>query len=275
VFTDDAGQNQDQVAKVGSVASDNEECGHHHHVQAVVIVDDKVKDKNATNAFDSRFRSVSNGSAQFGHGHSHLAALGLQPRIVEDDLMSVASSRKTQHLNTTNSQNIVRTIVFIVAMSFDCIFEGMAMGLKTTTLAVFNLFIAIISHEFIMAFCLGLELTQFYGAAIVALGSFLYALTIPIGVSIGILIYETQENPSVAIEITNGVLQSLSAGTFIYVSLLGILAYEMGSKTSFIRMLAVIVGFVFMGGMACISPQDPTDVATTVYSYATTHMYTS
>ena len=251
------------------------------HVVEFAIDDKKAEDDKpelgktnhyALVAQQSRLRSVSDVSDRqpartntFGHGHSHLAGLGLTPKPADDDVLSVASSRKTDHLN--NSQGVVRSIVFIVAMSFDCIFEGMAMGLKTTTLAVFNLFIAIVSHEFIMSFCLGLELTQYYKSAIVALGAFLYALTIPIGVSIGIVIFETQENPSNSIYIVNGVLQCLSAGTFIYVSCLGILSYEMGDKTSFGRMLAVIIGFLFMAGMACISPEESTEAMTTFYPY--------
>ena len=169
-----------------------------------------------------------------------------------------AAKRDGAELGTSPKEEIEeaaaqgRSIVLIIALSLDCIFEGMALGLQTTTAGVWSMFVAIISHEFIMAFCLGLELVKYYSTKGVVVGALCYALTVPIGIAIGMLILETQDEVSTAVDITNGVLQCIAAGCFLYVAFFGILTEEIRKKSLMSKLVAVTIGFLLMAAMALI-----------------------
>ena len=162
-----------------------------------------------------------------------------------------------------------RSIVLIVALSLDCIFEGMAVGLQMTKTGVWSLFVAIISHEFIMGFCLGLELVKYYSTKGVVIGAVFYALTVPAGITIGMLVLETQSQVSTAVDITNGVLMSISAGCFLYVAFFGILTEEIRKKSTMPKLVAVILGFLLMAGMALIPTHEEEDQSLTTVNYTT------
>ena len=152
-----------------------------------------------------------------------------------------------------------RSIVLIVALSLDCVLEGMALGLQTTTSGVWTMFVAIISHEFIMAFCLGLELVKYYSTKGVVIGALCYSLAVPIGIAIGMLILETQDEVSTAVEITSGVLLCIAAGCFLYVTFFGIMVEEIRKKSLMSKLVAATIGFLLMAAMAILHVHDDHD----------------
>ena len=194
-----------------------------------------------------------------------------------------AAKRDGAELGTSPKEEIEeaaaqgRSIVLIIALSLDCIFEGMALGLQTTTAGVWSMFVAIISHEFIMAFCLGLELVKYYSTKGVVVGALCYALTVPIGIAIGMLILETQDEVSTAVDITNGVLQCIAAGCFLYVAFFGILTEEIRKKSLMSKLVAVTIGFLLMAAMALIpepeEEEEEHDHYLTTMNYSMTTSY--
>ena len=151
-----------------------------------------------------------------------------------------------------------RSVVLIIALSLDCVFEGMALGLQKDDTGVFSMFVAIISHEIIMAFCLGLELVKHYSRRKVVLGAICYALTIPVGIAIGILIMEIEHEESQNVDIANGVLQCIAGGCFVYVAFFGILTEEIRKKSTLSKLFAVLLGFTLMTCMRFIPmPEEP------------------
>ena len=166
----------------------------------------------------------------------------------------------------------VRSIVMMIALALDCIFEGMALGLMYTNVAVWNLFIAIIGHEFIVSFCLGLELvrTQKRTRGVVLSGVF-YALTPAIGVAIGIAIFEGPGESDISVAI--GILQAIATGIFLYCTFIGILAEELADRSRLIQVVMVLLGYLLLAGLALIPDgedevpgADPTGMVSAVVS---------
>ena len=175
-------------------------------------------------------------------------------------------SVSTTGSTTSNEKGLaaqVRAIILMVALSADCVFEGMAVGLKYDVAAVWTLFIAVIGHEFIVSFCLGMELvrSQKTTLGVVLSGSF-YAATPAIGVAIGIAIFEAGgENSN--IQTVNGVLQALAAGIFLYCTFLGLLAEELGDRSKLLLLVMVLIGYILMASLAAIPSSTTSDPDTT------------
>ena len=68
-----------------------------------------------------------------GHGHSHVSSL-------------------------IENESSLRSIILFLALSVHSIFEGMALGLQETPSKALNLFIAIVLHECLVAFAMGISL---------------------------------------------------------------------------------------------------------------------
>ena len=79
----------------------------------------------------------------------------------------------------------VRGLLVIVGLSLHEILEGVAVGLQTTEGDVWNLFAAVASHKFVIAFCVGMEMAT--NGVRVGLHVF-YMITLSVVTSIGIRI---------------------------------------------------------------------------------------
>ena len=139
----------------------------------------------------------------------------------------------------------MKAVVMFVALSSDCIFEGLSLGLQSTESGVWNLVIAILSHEVVIAFMLGLELLKHYTPKQVFWLGFFYAMTNPIGISTGTAIHATMGGDDV-FEVVSGILQALCGGVFIYVTFIEILSREFVGSSSIIKTAAVFIGFAVM-----------------------------
>ena len=139
----------------------------------------------------------------------------------------------------------MKAVVMFVALSSDCIFEGLSLGLQSTEAGVWNLVIAILSHEVVIAFMLGLELLKHYTPKQVFWLGFFYAMTNPIGISTGTAIHATMGGDEV-FEVVSGILQALCGGVFIYVTFIEILSREFVGSSSIIKTSAVFIGFAVM-----------------------------
>ncbi len=204
--------------------------------------------------------------------NSKVAANGKQ--IVESDaaageVRSAGENPDAEVDHFATKAGFVRSLIFILALSIDSVFEGLSLGLKLSTTAVITTFVAILSHEFVISFCIGIDPTKHFSTGkMVCIGA-LYSLAPAVGATIGTAMVETAGfDGSETVDIVNGVLQGVCAGTFIYTAFIGILTDELTQKNGLIKSFTTLGGFAFMAGMAAIPGDEdgedpyPPDVTT-------------
>jgi len=158
-----------------------------------------------------------------------------------------------------STESMTRSIVMMLALSIDSVLEGMTIGLKKTVVEVWAIFIGIIVHESVIAFCLGLQLVRLHKRFLpVLLASIVYTLMNPIGVIVATLVYETMESDH-RVELANGILQALTSGCFIYIIFYEFLEGQINQSTPFIKILATFVGYIFLASFAAIPGSNPYD----------------
>ncbi len=152
---------------------------------------------------DKEIATISNGKPSMnGHANSNGDATKIEEPI--DPTASFNHGAGHTHVGATQS------LILLLALSLDCIFEGLSLGLQQTTEGVWKIMIAILSHEVVVAFSLGLQLVRHNSSLRVLFYAFIYGLTVPVGVGIGTAITEAQgggSNP--AITLTSSVLSAL------------------------------------------------------------------
>ena len=168
------------------------------------------------------------------------------------DLVREAEEEEEQKGATNMSA--MKAVVLFVALSSDCVFEGLSLGLQSSEPGVWNLVIAILSHEVVIAFMLGLELLKHYRPKQVFWLGFAYAMMNPVGIAIGTTIHAFVGGDDV-FEVLAGVLQALCGGVFLYVTFIEILAREFVGNNCIVRTTAVFAGFIMMALLALV----PTD----------------
>jgi len=158
-----------------------------------------------------------------------------------------------------STESMTRSIVMMLALSIDSVLEGMTIGLKKTVVEVWAIFIGIIVHESVIAFCLGLQLVRLHKRFLpVLLASIVYTLMNPIGVIVATLVYETMESDH-RVELANGILQALTSGCFIYIIFYEILEGQINQNTPFSKILATFIGYIFLASFAAIPGSNPYD----------------
>ena len=152
-------------------------------------------------------------------------------------------------------QHVTRSIVLLMALSLDSIFEGMAVGLKTTTPGVWSLMVAIVAHEIVISFGLGLQLVKHHPRRRVIVIGLVYALMTPLGGTLGAVVMESQGR-SPGMDTANGLLQGITAGIFIYVTFFEILNDEFSHGVTSTRLAMTVLGFVAMATLKGLSNDD-------------------
>jgi zinc transporter ZupT len=108
------------------------------------------------------------------------------------------NSHSHMHLPMDNNDNLdesiggeIRNLLIVIAISFHGIFEGMAIGLQSTEMDVWYLFLAVSLHECTILFCIGVELisskTKVFRMVLYIL---VVSLVSPVGIIIGIIVSE-------------------------------------------------------------------------------------
>ncbi|CAG2237578.1 SLC39A1_2_3 [Mytilus edulis] len=145
--------------------------------------------------------------------------------------------------NSETKSSTLRSILLLVALSLHSIFEGIAGGLEKQTTDVVEIFIGISIHKVIVAFSLGMALSQ--SEQIRSIVTF--ALASPIGMVIGLLIVEYDQGTTSSL--AEGNLQGITCGTFLYVTFFEILQHELSKPD--IRLIKTL--FLFPGFIICMS----------------------
>ncbi|PSN46581.1 hypothetical protein C0J52_13848 [Blattella germanica] len=170
----------------------------------------------------------------------------IQP--VVKDLSHIGHS----HIPTANSRDdpvvaSVRGLLVVLALSIHELFEGLAVGLQTTTGYVWYMLGAVSAHKLVIAFCVGVELVSSrtkWKFILIYISTF--ALVSPIGIGVGLALSD-DTGDSVQGGVANAILQGMATGTLLYVVFFEVLQKERANKESGLKqLLAIMVGFCVM-----------------------------
>ena len=173
--------------------------------------------------------------------------------ILSDSNNPYPLARRSSINDVAHQETVVRSMVMMLALSLDSVFEGLTTGLKTTIIEVWAIFIGNMVHETIIAFCLGLQLIKTHEdrKMNVVWAAFLYSLMNPLGLLVATAFYETR-GASSNLDLTSGIIQGLTSGCFIYVTFCEILEGQLTHHTSYAKILSMVVGFIIMAAFASI-----------------------
>merc|ERR1712079_316517 len=101
------------------------------------------------------------------------------------------------NIQEASFQIALRGFFIMLAISLHAVFEGIAMGLGTKASFVWYLCFAVAVHKFIIAFCIGLQMTT-SGMKRKLIYAYMttFSLVTPIGIAIGITLIETTTKTS-------------------------------------------------------------------------------
>lgn len=159
-----------------------------------------------------------------GHGHSH-----------HDMATALVGSGGSN----------MRLGMLLISLGVHSLFEGLALGLQTSSSTLFRLAIGVALHELLMAFALGVSVSRIRLPIVTACKlAFVFSATIPVGQVLGLLIGHYQSNATVAISAT---LQGLAAGTFIHVTFMEIIPTEFNEKgCRLLKVFSLGLGFMLL-----------------------------
>ncbi|XP_021951984.1 zinc transporter 8 [Folsomia candida] len=174
----------------------------------------------------------------------------------EDQKTVVAKSRSSDKVNR------LRSLVGLIALSVHAGLEGLSVGLGREASDVWYLCGAIAAHKLVIAFCLGMEVrnassspctlvTTSSSAAFKFRYVLFFALMTPLGIAIGTIITEIVQEPQNGSETEStlvAVLQTLAAGTLLYVAFFEVVLRERArfSGKGLAQLAFVVMGFTTM-----------------------------
>ncbi|XP_050353864.1 zinc transporter ZIP1-like [Nymphalis io] len=169
---------------------------------------------------------VNHNQHSHSHGHSHL------PINVADDVTSA-----------------LRGLLIVLALSIHELFEGLAVGLESSTSHVWYMLGAVSAHKLVIAFCIGVELiatrTKTW-LAVVYITTF--AIVSPMGIGIGLILVGGEG--ATAAGVYSVVLQGLASGTLLYVIFFEIWKSD---RTGILQYIAALIGFGLMFGLQLLT----------------------
>lgn len=141
-------------------------------------------------------------------------------------------------------KNPLRLAILFLAISIHSVFEGMALGLQTDKMRIFHLLVAVLFHEALVAFSVGitmarLQLTLHQGVKYILL----FSTAVPIGIVLGLVV---QQAPGSGGSVASALFQSLAAGIFIHVTFLELVPAELSNSEDRLAKVA----FLFLGFVA-------------------------
>ncbi|CAB3409586.1 unnamed protein product [Caenorhabditis bovis] len=180
---------------------------------------------------------------QEDHGHSH----GTPPKHTEN-ITTLVVEEASPWVVSDEHTNLLKSLTFAVAMSFHSLLEGFALGVQDTATGIYALFFSLLLHKSIEAFSVGLQISKTNSDKYktVAFTILTYSLMTPIGSVLGTLL-QNSSSTSLLKEGAILFLESLAAGTFIYVTFLEVLAHEKESGFNSLKQLSsIIFGFILI-----------------------------
>lgn len=144
----------------------------------------------------------------------------------------------------------VRGLLVVLALSVHELFEGLAIGLQTSTSYVWYMLGAVSAHKLVIAFCVGMELVSSKTKLVLTVVYIsTFALVSPLGIGIGIALSEADGGDGDS-DVPNVILKGLATGTLLYVVFFEILQKQHNSNESGLKqLLAIGVGFGLLFGL--------------------------
>ncbi|XGW22480.1 hypothetical protein V3C99_005032 [Haemonchus contortus] len=190
----------------------------------------------------------------FAMKHDHSSTVEVEKPVQKDtlNLRNLVMEETANYAVAESSEgSLLKSLTFAVAMSFHSILEGFALGVQNTTARIVTLFISLILHKGVEAFSVGLQISKGNSNKLKAVIAtiLIYAMMTPLGSGLGTLlqmsnISRLHKDGAVLI------LESLAAGTFIYVTFLEVLAHEKDNEhNSLKQLLAIFIGFAVIAAL--------------------------
>ncbi|XP_034834125.1 zinc transporter ZIP1-like [Maniola hyperantus] len=169
---------------------------------------------------------VSHSHNHGGHGHSHIP------------------------LNQVDSVNsAIRGLLVVLALSIHELFEGLAVGLESSTAHVWYMLGAVAAHKLVIAFCISVELVAIRTKTwLTVVYIVVYAIVSPLGIAIGILLVGGEG--ATAAGVYSVVLQGLASGTLLYVIFFEIWKND---REGILQYIAAVAGFGLMFGLQVLT----------------------
>lgn len=136
----------------------------------------------------------------------------------------------------------IRGLLIVLALSVHELFEGLAVGLESSTSNVWLMFGAVSAHKLVIAFCIGVELVYSGTKTVLSvIYIFTFAVVSPLGIGIGIAVTENTDTETSLVSV---ILQGFACGTLLYVVFFEVLQGD--RKIGLKSWLAVLAGFAVM-----------------------------
>ena len=170
-----------------------------------------------------------------------------QPLLYQDTVMedNITTSHHS-HVPQVSGHSAFRSLMLLFALSFHRVFEGMAIGLQQESNQMLSITVAIVLHEAIVSFSLGISLAQSdLSFKSYLISNLIQCLSSPLGIAIGIPLSSLPY--STARETMSGTLQGIAGGTFIYVTFFEILPPELNTPSNRLwKVFFIALGFAVM-----------------------------
>ncbi|AEE33753.1 Zinc/iron permease [Arabidopsis thaliana x Arabidopsis arenosa] len=171
-----------------------------------------------------------------GHAHAHGHGHGHGHGHVHGGLDAVNGAR-----------HIVVSQVLELGIVSHSIIIGLSLGVSQSPCTIRPLIAALSFHQFFEGFALGgcISQAQFRNKSATIMACF-FALTTPIGIGIGTAVASSFNSHSVGALVTEGILDSLSAGILVYMALVDLIAADFLSTKMRCNFRLQIVSYVML-----------------------------
>eukprot|EP01116_Phalansterium_solitarium_P017953 TRINITY_DN4578_c0_g3_i1.p1 TRINITY_DN4578_c0_g3~~TRINITY_DN4578_c0_g3_i1.p1 ORF type:complete len:320 (-),score=91.78 TRINITY_DN4578_c0_g3_i1:368-1327(-) len=199
-------------------------------------------------AVQPQTKKSNRGSGSHQHGHGSYVRL---PNPVSINQQGPESAARWGHRPGAVERPVLPYLMAIV-FSLHSFIAGTAFGIQASFNQAIILMIVLVGHKLMEAIACSVVFVK----ANVARGNFMrvfvvYTAMMPLGIVVGGICGQLMQNQEPHYFLVQGVLESVAAGTFVYVSLLGILVFEFDTLDKLPhKMTAVLLGFAVMAVIA-------------------------
>ncbi|KAK7410141.1 hypothetical protein VNO78_00684 [Psophocarpus tetragonolobus] len=187
------------------------------------------------------------------HGNDACHGIGTFKEQVQVQVQGHAHAHSHSHIEDgeeTDVRHVVVSQVLELGIVSHSVIIGLSLGVSQSPCTIRPLIAALSFHQFFEGFALGgcISQAQFKASSATIMACF-FALTTPLGVGIGTAISSGYNPYSPAALVTEGILDSLSAGILVYMALVDLIAADFLSKRMSCNFKLQIVSYcmLFLG----------------------------
>ncbi|XP_053207562.1 zinc transporter ZIP1-like [Panonychus citri] len=189
------------------------------------------------------------GRESHNHGHNSVNLHKIGMERGNDNGGVESSSNSYNFANSIKFEGVwtrfLRGLIIVVAFLAHAVFDGIAIGLQSTTTSVWTIFFAICLHKLVVVFAIGFELFEKTGSLLLtAIHVAIFSAMSPIGIVLSIIIEDgLTEDGSLTLILLNAV----ATGAILYIVFLEILQADRCREVNGLYQLAaLILGFILM-----------------------------